>query len=178
MFNPFVRFTPGLLTAMLQQQTFYLVSQTMKSAIPNAYDKKAMLLSDYKDKGLAQIHFNALIARRDNLKNNQEKDPLIALIELQNPKHLRRVNEILLPDSDYAIFANFINDNKTAVRDAAKFYTNKLEKHVRDVTTWKQIGKIKPELNVRFGELFFDVSYGSQHLQVFLHELDDKYPIG
>lgn len=165
MFNPFVIFSPRLLSYCRENGRIFLVTQTNVHA-PDTIEtgRISLLVSDYNDPGLAQIHFKAL------------EDRYAAIVDLRKSGHLAKILEMMQPASLYQLYAAFIHDRKQVERDMNERYTETIRNYVLKETNWR-IGadrKINPKLELIFGELFVTLKYSSQRIRVKLAELE-KY---
>ncbi len=164
MFNPFAIYSPKLLQYCLDNGRKYLVTQTNLHAPTDAGGAVPLLVSDYNDPGLAQIHFKAL------------EDRYAAILDLGKRTHLAKIRQLMEPDSGYHLYAAFIHDRKQVEREMNERFTDHIRNYVTKETNWR-IGadkKISPRLELIFGELFVTLKYGSQRLRIKLAELE-KY---
>ena len=166
MFNPFVHFDSRMLPGFKDMKRRYLVSQTNRQATDHfaEEDKINILLSDYEDLKLAKIHYNALT------------DKYRSILDLQNPEHVRKLEEMMGMNSKYRLWAAFIADQDQVPKRLNAKYSRNMRNYVAQKTNW-QIGAsqtIYPKLELIFGEFFVILKYRSQEIQIKLAELE-KY---
>ena len=164
MFNPFVKFEEKFIATFRKVKKRYLVSQTFTRVDKemNKY-KTCLMLTQYEDKGLAKIHFNALSA-----------DKFASIIDLEIDTHREKLLEMISPQSDYTIYSSLTIDPKEVKNLSDKIYKEKVQKFIEKKTNWR-IGReqiIKPKLEITFGELYVALKYGTQTIRVRLEELE------
>src|ERR1700761_8289999 len=94
MLQPFEIFTPLYIKRLRELKKRYLVSQYYKRGLDHFSNGKApLLLSDYDDLGLAKVHLNAV-----------RNDKFAAILDLENEKHLAKLNEMLTEASSYRLY--------------------------------------------------------------------------
>jgi hypothetical protein len=77
MFQPFETFKSEYINRLVKMDKKFLVSQTYNKAFDHFEETRTdILLSDYDDLGLAQIHYSAV-----------KHDKFASIIDLTNPKH-------------------------------------------------------------------------------------------
>lgn len=164
MFNPFVKFEEKFITTFRKVKKRYLVSQTFTRVDKEIIkDKTCLMLTQYEDKGLAKIHFNALSA-----------DKFASIIDLEKDIHREKIVAMLAPQSKYIIYSSLTIDPKEVKSLSDKIYKDKVQKFIEKKTNWR-IGReqtIKPKLEITFGELYVALKYGSQTIRVRLEELE------
>src|SRR6185295_14013791 len=97
MLQPFEDFKPTYISRLLKLDRRWLVSQTYRRVQEENRDPADMrinlLFSDYVELGEAKLHVNAV-----------KKDPYAAIIDLKNPAHLTKIQEMLMAGSRYRIY--------------------------------------------------------------------------
>ncbi|HNP24433.1 MAG TPA: hypothetical protein PKM63_21140 [Panacibacter sp.] len=165
MFNPHERFQPRLVKAFQQAKKYYLVSQTFQRGRDVIKDesKEYLLLSHYDDKGHALIHKNAL-----------PHDKFAAILDLQNEAHVKKLNEMLQPDSKYIVFSSLISDADKVERTMNQLYEVNIKTWIRTKSNWRIPANytIHPKLELIFGELFVHMGFGSQKVRLKLADLE------
>lgn len=165
MFNPFVLFEEKFISTFRKVKKRYLVSQTFTRVNKETNkDKVCLMLTQYADKGLAKIHFNAL-----------SSDKFASIIDLENDKHRKKLEEMLTLQSNYIIYSSLTIDPKEVKSLSDKIFKEKVQKFIEKKTNWR-IGReqtIKPKLEITFGELYVALKYGTQTIRVRLEELEN-----
>jgi hypothetical protein len=164
MFQPFETFKSEYINRLVKMNKKYLVSQTYNRASNHFEETRIdILLSDYDDLGLAQIHYSAV-----------KHDKFASIIDLTNPKHQAKIIEMLNPDSGYRLFWAIVK----SVDDIRKRIDLKYKDHIRRYImkqTTRRIGAseaIRPSAQVIFGELFIILKRGSQSLRVKFEDIE------
>jgi hypothetical protein len=92
MLQPFEEFRPAYLDRLNQLGRRYLVSQTYyrirEMEADPACARVNLLFSDYMELGEAKLHVNAV-----------KKDKYAAIIDLENPAHLKKMQDMLIAGS-------------------------------------------------------------------------------
>ena len=101
MFQPFELFQPLFIKRLIKLNKIYIVSQSYKAGISDFEEGKnaSILLTDYDDIGLANIHKAAV-----------KTDKYAAVIHLNNPAHLQKLKDMLEPDAEYKIYWSVVKD--------------------------------------------------------------------
>ena len=86
MLQPFEPFTWSILVRLIKLERPYLVSQTYHRAAPSPEEKIQLLLTEYNELGGAKLHLNAI-----------KKDKYAAIVDLNNARHRKKLEEMLLP---------------------------------------------------------------------------------
>jgi hypothetical protein len=164
MFHPFETFKSEYINRLVKMDKKYLVSQTYNRAF-NHFDETRIdiLLSDYDDLGLAQIHYSAV-----------KHDKFASIIDLTNPKHQTKIIEMLNPDSGYRLFWAIVKSGNDIRKRIDLKYKDHIRHYIMKQTTWR-IGTseaIRPSAQVIFGELFIILKRGSQSLRVKFEDIE------
>ena len=153
--------------AYLTDGHFFIVTQTYRGGTDMFSDesKEQIMMSDYKDINLAKVHKQALI-----------NDKYAYILDLRIKEHMSKAKEMLLPESAYLVFSNYIEDKKVIKQHIDKYYSEHLRTYVNRETTWRIGGneQIKPDLELIFGELFVILKYAGQTRKLRLTDLE-KY---
>lgn len=163
MFNPFAPFQEKFIAAFRKVKKRYLVSQTFKRDTSNHGEKPSILLTQYDDKGYAQIHYNAILA-----------DKYAAIIDLEKEEHRNKLLSMIKPDSLYNVYSSLIPDPKEVKKTTDKIFAEKLQKYINRNTNWR-IGrdqKLIAKMETTFGELCVVIKYGAQTIRIKLEELE------
>ncbi|RYY57217.1 MAG: hypothetical protein EOO09_03510 [Chitinophagaceae bacterium] len=164
MLNPYVKFQQVMIGGLRKMNRRYIVTQ-LNVHVTTAFGDDAtvpILLSDYDDLGLAKIHFNAL------------NDRYRAIMDLEKPAHRHKLDEMLLPDSKYRLYAAFTDDIKRLEKRLNDRYSKSIRNYVAQHTTWR-VGAdrtLTPKLQLVFGDLFVILKYSGQEIRFKLADLD------
>ncbi|HCL83731.1 MAG TPA: hypothetical protein DIC22_07140 [Chitinophagaceae bacterium] len=167
MLQPFEEFKPVYLPRLMQLGRRYLVSQTycrVKDMEADPLSSRINLLfSDYAEPGEARLHLNAV-----------KKDRYAAIIDLRNPAHLKKIREMLQPDSGYRIFFAVVKSAGELENQINKNYKDKLKQYVDKQTNWR-ISRdtiVKPTVQLSFGELYIILKHGNQQIRIKFEEIE------
>src|ERR1700712_514709 len=120
MLQPFELFRPHYLPRLIELGRRYLVSQTyhrIKNLDTDPLTSQTNLLfSDYAELGEAKLHVNAV-----------KTDRYAAIIDLKNPAHLKKIQEMLLAGSGYRMFFAVVRSAKELESYVNKNYKDKLK---------------------------------------------------
>jgi hypothetical protein len=167
MLQPFEEFKPGYLPRLIQLGRRYLVSQTYyrirKLETDPACCPVNLLLSDYMELGEAKLHVNAV-----------KKDRYAAIIDLENPTHLKKMQEMLTAGSGYRIFFAVVRSAKELENLVNRKYKDKLRNYVNKQTDWRisHDAIVKPTIQLSFGELFVILKHKNQHIRIKFEEIE------
>lgn len=166
MFNPFVPFHTKMIDPLRKMSRRYLVSQTNHHAADECQEdpRIPILLSDYEDVSIAQVHLNALT------------DKYKAMMDLENERHRGKLLDMLSPESKYKVYSAFIPEVKSVENRMNQQYSVNIRNYISRMTNWRVGGEktINPKLEMIFGELFVTLKYGGQSVRIKLAELE-KY---
>ena len=164
MFQPFELFKKEYINRLIRMDKKYLVSQTYEKAFDYFEATKTdILLTDYDQLGLAQIHFSAV-----------KKDKYASIIDLTNPKHISRILEMLHPDSAYRLFWAIVKSLAAVKQRIDLKYKDHMRRYIMKHTTWRIDASeaIRPGLQVIYGELFIILKRGNQTLRVKFDDIE------
>ena len=164
MFQPFELFKPEYINRLIKMDKKYLVSQTYEKAFDHFEATKTdILLTDYDQLGLAQIHLSAV-----------KKDKYASIIDLTNPKHKEKILEMLHPDSGYRLFWAIVKSVSEVKKRMDLKYKDNMRRYIMKHTTWRIDASeaIRPNLQVIYGELFIILKRGSQTLRVKFDDIE------
>lgn len=145
----------------------YLVSQTYRRISDPDRDLPGapvhLLFSDYIELGEARLHFNAV-----------KKDRYAAVIDLQNPRHLNRIMEMLSSGSHYRIYFAVVRSAKELENLVNRKYKERLKQYVEKQTNWRlsHDTMVKPTIQLSFGEVFIILRHGNQHIRIKFEEIE------
>lgn len=147
----------------------YLVSQTYDRHIDDILEgsKQGMLISDYDDLGLAKQHLSAL-------KNSN--DPLAAIINLTNEKHLETFKNILLINSKYAVYWAAVQSKHILEKQVNAHFKDHIRRYISKNTKWliARDSGVNPKLQVIFGELFVILRYRGEELRIKFKDIENS----
>ena len=169
MLQPFEEFKPVYLSRLMALGRRYLVSQTYYRIRQMEQDSTLrrvnLLFSDYMELGEAKLHLNAV-----------KKDRYAAVIDLENPLHLRKMKEMLKPDSGYRMFFAVVRSAKELENLVNRKYKDKLRHYVEKQTDWRisRDAIVKPMIQLSFGELFVILKHKNQHIRIKFEEIEKQ----
>jgi len=167
MLQPFEDFKPTYISRLLKLDRRWLVSQTYRRVQEENRDPADMrinlLFSDYVELGEAKLHVNAV-----------KKDPYAAIIDLKNPAHLTKIQEMLMAGSRYRIYFAVVRSAKELENLVNKKYKDKLKQYVDKQTNWRisRDAIVKPTIQLSFGELYIILKHGSQHIRIKFEDIE------
>lgn len=169
MLQPFEPFRPGYLPRLLRLGKRYLVSQTYHRVRELDSDPASarvnLLFSDYSEPGEARLHVNAV-----------KKDPYAAIIDLENPVHLQKIQKMLETGSRYRIFFAVVHSAKELENLVNRKYKDKLKRYVDQQTDWRisRDAIVRPTIQLSFGEIFIILKHGNQRIRIKFEEIEKQ----
>jgi hypothetical protein len=167
--QPFEDFKPAYIPRLHELGRRYLVSQTYcraKDLVSDPYNARINLLfSDYAELGEAKLHLNAV-----------KKDRYAAIIDMRNPAHLKKIQEMLETGSVYRIFFAVVRSAKDLENHINKNYKEKLKTYVDQHTNWRIAHNaiVKPTIQLSFGDIFIILKHGSQQIRIKFEEIEGE----
>jgi hypothetical protein len=167
MLQPFEPFRPVYLPRLLEMGRRYLVSQTYYRIREMEGDAAAccvnLLFSDYMDLGEAKLHVNAI-----------KKDRYAAIIDLEKPAHLKKMQDMLIAGSGYRMFFAVVRSAKELENLVNRKYKDKLKKYVEQQTDWRisHHAVVKPTIQLSFGEIFVILRHRHQSIRIRFEEIE------
>jgi hypothetical protein len=167
MFQPFEDFKPSYIPRLLQLGRRYIVSQTYcRAKDPDAdpfSSRINLLFSDYAERGEAKLHLNAV-----------KTDRYAAIIDLENPLHLKKIKDMLMPDSGYRIFFAVVRSAKELESLINKKYRDRLKEYIDRQTNWciSRDTLVKPTIQLSFGEIYIILKHGNQQIRIKFEEIE------
>lgn len=165
MVNFFELFQEHYITRLLLLKKTWLVTQTYnvgKDDLDTNY-RTPILLTDYEEKGLADVHKAAL-----------RSDPFAAIIDLNNSRHVDKLREMLQDESGYLLYWAVLQDRERFKRRLDLKYKDNIRRYLLKNTEWR-IGAdeiLRPKVQMIFGELFMILKWGKQELRVKFAEIE------
>jgi hypothetical protein len=167
MLQPFELFKPAYITRLLELGRRFIVSQTycrVKDIEADPFSSRINLLfSDYAERGEAKLHLNAV-----------KTDRYAAIIDLVNPVHLKKIQDMLVADSGYRIFFAVVRSAKELENQINKKYREKLKQYIDRQTNWRISSDtiVKPTIQLSFGELYIILKHGNQQIRIKFEEIE------
>jgi hypothetical protein len=168
MLQPFEELKPAHLTRLIELGRRWLVSQTycrVKEMESDPFSSRVNLLfSDYAELGEAKLHHNAV-----------KNDRYAAIIDLNNPAHQKKIQDMLLSGSGYRLFFAVVRSAKELENLVNKKYKDRLKEYVDKQTNWR-ISRdtiVKPTIQLSFGELYIILKHGSQQIRIKFEEIEE-----
>lgn len=163
--DPFILLQNDHVRKLVQLKRIYLVSQTYRSPFtpPEINEVKTkLLITDYDDKGLAITHYRAV-----------KTDKYAAVLDLQKPKHIEKIVELIKPSSAFLIFWGVVKNKELFEKQINNLYKDTMRKYIEKNTTWRisRDTTLFPKLEIIYGELFINLKYGRERLRVKFNEL-------
>ena len=115
--------------------------------------------------GEAKLHVNAV-----------KKDRYAAIIDLENPAHLKKMQEMLKAGSGYRMFFAVVRSAKELENLVNRKYKDKLRHYVDKQTDWRisHDAMVKPMIQLSFGELFVILKHRNQHIRIKFEEIEKQ----
>jgi hypothetical protein len=163
MLQPFEPFNSSILIRLIKLERPWLVTQTYHRSSPSPDEKIPLLITDYNELGGARLHLNAV-----------KKDRYAAIIDLQNDKHRKKLEDMLLPDSKYQLFFAVVHSVKGLENKINSLYRENVKRYIDRQTNWRLRGgdEVRVSVQLTFGELFLVLKHGSQTIRVRLEEIE------
>ncbi len=164
MFQPFVLFKPAFIERLINLKRIYVVSQfyNFTNYDIGADIKTNIILSDYDDLSLAKGHVRTL-----------PQDKFAAVIDLGNKSHIAKLNQMLLPSSDYCIYWSSLYNRQDLKRRIDTQYSSAIDYYLKHYTDWKEQvdQKIYKDVKVMNGELYVTVTSKTQSIELKFREI-------
>jgi hypothetical protein len=166
-YNPLVNFQKEMIPGFRRMERPWLVSQNyFRGENPLDPDKQPLLLTDYGSLNEAKDHLNSVKA----------KDKWAALIHLENPAHVSKLEEMASMDSAYRLFVAFVKDKKEVNVRSDRFLAEAVRIYINQETSWTpgRGEQVRATLELNLGELFLRIVYGGQVLKEKLNIFEQK----
>lgn len=165
MFQPFLEFKETYIDRLKSLHKNILVTQTYHrytdplSLVP----KTAILVTDYDNRGLANIHLKAVL-----------HDKYGAIVLLDNEKHLQQFLQLLQPGSPYKVFWSVVNNLNQMEERLKKKYSKNLMRYVAKTTDWHiaRDENLTVSFQVTYGELYIIIRRKTQTIRVKFDEIE------
>ena len=145
----------------------YFVSQSFRRGL-NLFEpeKVPLLFSHYDDAGLAQIHLNAI----------PKNDKFRTIIDLKKPEHVKKINDMLTPDSSYVIYSSlyaYTHEDIQKLLDTK--YIHNTARYIKSNTSWSlRNTEFHTQLEVIFGELYLTIKHNSQSVRTKFEDIENS----
>jgi hypothetical protein len=148
MIQPFTIFEKKMIVGLTNLRKVYLVAQYYPAGMDHFSDtaKIPILLTDYDDPSLAQVHLGAL-----------RHDRYCCIMDLNKDKHLAKLQQMLGEGSKYIVYWAVETKFKELKKKVDLNYKENIRNYIARNTNWR-VGAdetIRPVLQVIFGELLF-----------------------
>lgn len=161
--QPFEPFLPAYISQLVMLNKRFLVSQSYSRHVVAA-GEIAILLTDYDDIGLANIHLAAI-----------NDDKYAAILYLQNPLHLEKLKSLLQTSSKYRVYWAVLKNKEAFAQHIKKYYAFKIQQYLLNNSEWNiaRTARLTTTLQVIFGELFVTIKYKTDHLRIKFSEIEN-----
>jgi hypothetical protein len=122
-----------------------------------------IVLTDYDDRGGANIHLNAV-----------RQDKYAALLDLEYEMHRKKLEQMCSAGSKYNLFWTVVKSQQEVEDRINRRYKENMRRYITSNTNWR-IGReqpLTPKVDVTFGELFITLKYGSQTLRIKFEDIE------
>lgn len=163
--QPFVLFEKKFIARLRQMQKLFLVTQTYHRATGLQHsNRKPVLITDYDDEGLAEIHYKAV-----------KDDPYAAIIKLRNKKHEEKLLEMLGENSPYVLFWSVVEDAATLEQFLNRSFAANIRRYIEKNTNWRIGGSsnVSPSFEITFGELFITLKWNAQRKRIKFEDIEN-----
>lgn len=164
MLQPFIQLQQPFIDKMIALQKFYLVAQSYNRHHDHfsEHNTQGILLSDYDDVGLATIHLNAV-----------SHDKYAAMLDLRKPAHFKKLQS-MMNGQEYDVYWCIVKSAAELKMRLDAGYKGKIRSWVDKNTSWniKASDKVLTQFEVRFGELFLILKWGTQKASLNFEEIE------
>lgn len=146
-------------------KTFFVAQQYHHYHDHFAPEKKINLLfTSYDDSEIARAHLGAIAGA-----------PYACIINLKNEQHYQKLLSMLTAGSKYRVFWAAVGDPEAIKKRLGQKYKDHLRRYIDQHTTWRIGGaeKIRPDIQLIFGELFVIIKRGKEVLRIKFDELEN-----
>jgi len=161
MMNPYIIYKKEFTGRLLHLNKRYLVCQDLPPYL-GTQGKNKILLTDYSDIGLAEMHFKAVRDHR-----------YAAIIDLENKKHLVRF-ESLFDKEEYELWWTVVEARDKLKSRVDKKYKDHIRRYILKNTDWKIAGNdsLNSTLQFIFGQFYIMLQWGKQAIRVKFEEIE------
>jgi len=165
MFQPFEKFNTKFLEGLIKLKKTLLVTQTYGRAFDHFESdlKTNILVTDYDNKAEAQIHLHAIKA-----------DKYAAIIDLENPAHKKKMEEMLNVNSNYQIYWAVVKDTKEIMKRLEIKYKDHIRRYIMNKTNLrpKASETVSTSLVVNYGEIYLIIKAGNSPITVKFEDIE------
>ena len=165
MFQPFLEFKELYIERLICLNKKILVTQSYNRYVDNLSEvsKTGILVTDYDNRGLANIHLKAV-----------SHDKFGAIVLLDNDKHRQQLLQLLQPVSQYKVFWSVVNNLSDMEQRLKKKYSKHLMRYVAKTTDWHiaRDESLAVSFQVTYGELYIIIKRKSQTIRVKFEEIE------
>ena len=165
MFQPFLEFKELYIDRLINLDKKILVTQSYNRYVDNLSEvsKTGILVTDYDNRGLANIHLKAI-----------SHDKYGAIILLDNDKYRKQLTQLLQPASHYKVFWSVVNNLGDMEQRLKKKYSKHLMRYVSKTTDWHiaRDESLAVSFQVTYGELYIIIKRKSQIIRVKFEEIE------
>jgi hypothetical protein len=161
MLNPYIIFKPEYVSRLRTLKKRYLVSQDLPVYYGGA-GKKKILVTDYGDIGLAEMHYKAV-----------KDHHYAAIIDLENSRHQERLKELFIDDT-VELWWTVVEQRESLKKKVDKKYKENIRRYILKNTDWKISGKdsLTSTLQFIFGQFYIMLQWGKQAIRVKFEEIE------
>ena len=165
MFQPFLEFKELYIDRLKSLNKKILVTQSYRRYVDDLSEvpKTRILVTDYDNRGLANIHLKAV-----------SHDKYGAIVLLDADKHLQQFLQLLQPGSHYKVFWSVVNNLKEMEERLKKKYSKHLMRYVAKTTDWHiaRDENLIVSFQVTYGELYIIIRRKTQTIRVKFDEIE------
>ena len=165
MFQPFLEFKELYIDRLKSLNKKILVTQSYSRYVDDLSEvpKTRILVTDYDNRGLANIHLKAV-----------SHDKYGAIVLLDSEKHLHQFLQLLQPGSHYKVFWSVVNNLKEMEERLKKKYSKHLMRYVAKTTDWHiaRDENLIVSFQVTYGELYIIIRRKTQTIRVKFDEIE------
>ena len=165
MFQPFLEFKECYIERLKSLNKKIVVTQSYPRFTDHLslHPKTGILVTDYDNPGLANIHLKAV-----------SHDKYGAIILLDKETHLHQFLQILQPASPYQVFWSVVYNLSAMEGRLKKKYSKHLMRYVAKTTDWHiaRDESLAVSFQVTYGELYIIIKRKSQTIRVKFEEIE------
>lgn len=165
MFQPFLEFKELYIERLKNLNKKILVTQSYNRYTDHlsVVSKTGILVTDYDNRGLANIHLKAV-----------SHDKFGAIILLDSDKHVQQFTQLLQPGSAYKVFWSVVNNLKEMEDRLKKKFSKHLMRYVAKTTDWHiaRDENLIISFQVTYGELYIIIRRKTQTIRVKFDEIE------
>ena len=164
MLQPFEPFKKIYLDKIISMKRIYMVSQNYKRGFNHFAEahKIDLLFTEYEDKGLAEMHYNAV-----------KQDKFASIINLSKNEHLSKVIEMMNGEK-YNLYWCVVKSPVELQKRIDSGYKDEVKRYINKQTDWRIKGneELKVDIEVVFGELYVNLKWNSKRIKTKFEEIE------